>query len=245
MRVLAFVLAALLAQGCLVGDEASQEKRPAPSAQPWPWDRENKQVRDDAHTIFDLCGGIIGEWQKYDKVYYSIPRVNWDGGSVTKHIEAHHYIDKTREDEGKPACELQVWIDARAVKYMKDHRITCSKPQKYDPATGKPLKFDPDTGKRHVFFDLKGFKGSPDDAVAFERYPNGDCHAKLLFIVGNDNGSLTIAVGHKSSDNIAHPFQQDKTISGYEGGILSADKHGVLGEVKNTSIGMLPVPRDR
>ena len=230
MRVLAIALVALLAQGCLVGDNASEEKtgRPAPKL---PWEDEDRLVKRDANTMNDLCGSYIGLWQEYGELdkYYLIPDVNWHGEGEIETIDVHRYSDRTSAREGEPSCRVSIWIDSLAVRYMEKHNVEC---------------YGPITSKGSVFFTLN-FPNNKKGEVYFERLPNGDCEAKLIFIIGNEDGSLTMVMGKEHSWDLNHPFNRDKEIVGYKGELLSADKHGVLGDISDTVVHSISQRRGR
>ena len=155
---------------------------------------------------------------------YLIPYVNWDGKRMTEKIEAHCYVDKTSAAEGKTACELQIWIDSLAVKYLDQHQVRCIRP---------------DTGA--VFFRLD-FRHS-DYALRLERDQNGDCDEEFLFIAGNEDDSLTMVTGREFSWDNPSPFGGGR-IAGHKGQIFSANRYGKLSPQMRDTV-VAPVPRQR
>ena len=223
MRVLAMVLVTLLA-GCLVHDDVSKKK--GGRSIEFSWDNESRRVKQEASSILDLCSPHIGAWQEYGVIDdYLIPHVNWEGEEMTEEIEAHRYVDKTSTEEGEPACELQIWVDSLAVKYMDKHRVRCTRP---------------DHGA--VFFRLDfGDTG----LLRLTRDQNGDCDEKLLFIAGNIDGSLTMVTGHEFSwDGYPSPFGGGSIIAGRKGQVFSANERGELSsKIRDTVVA--PVPQRR
>ena len=176
--------------------------------------------------MHNLCGLNIGTWQSYGVIdSYSVPHVNWKGKNDKRDIMAHHYIDKTELHEGKPACELNIWIDSLAVRYMEKHGLKCEKPE-----------------QGNVFFRLE----FPNNEIYLDRHEDGYCKDKLLFIAGNEDGSLTIVAGQETPTGftltgLTAPFE-DKKIHGYKGKLLSADKYGKLSDdIKDIVIAPVPV----
>lgn len=205
MRVLLVAFATWLAQGCLMHDDVSEEK--GGRSFEFPWKSESKRVRSEANTIRKLCRSHIGKWQDYEMIPYHVPQVNWHGKDMMEEIEAHRYVDKTSADEGKPTCELEIWIDSLAVKYMEKHGVRCDK-----PSAGK------------VLFKLVFPPHSPNHL----NIARSDACDELFFIAGNVDGSLTIVSVEKSfSGGLNSPFE-DRKIGGYKGLIFSADSYGAL-----------------
>ena len=224
MKILSLVLVGLVAQGCLVQDDVSKEKRQIANFR---WHNEAKQVRYEAETMLDLCIHA-GVWQSYGVIDdYLVPHVNWEGKGMTEKIEAHHYIDKTETAEGEPACELNIWIDSLAVRYLEKHGLRCNRPEQ---------------GK--LFFRLGEF--SNETELYFRRKPDGACDDKLFFISGNEDGSLTFVSGQEHSWDLPSPFDENKKIGGHKGQVLSASKYGRLSEkIEDTVVAPVPVKREK